>query len=37
MKAETRNLIGGRLVESESRATFPNLNPAQVIGLPVQR
>jgi len=28
MNAETRNLIDGRLVESESRATFPNLNPA---------
>ena len=35
MNAETRNLIDGRLVESESRATFPNLNPAteEVLGV----
>ena len=34
MKAETRNLIDGRLVESQSGATFPNVNPAteEVIG-----
>ena len=34
MNAETRNLIDGRLVESERGATFPNVNPAteEVIG-----
>jgi aldehyde dehydrogenase (NAD+) len=34
MSPETRNLIDGRLVDSESGRTFPNVNPAteQVIG-----
>ena len=32
---ETRNLIDGKLVDSSSRATFPNVNPAteEVIGV----
>src|SRR5262245_2509106 len=34
LNPETRNLIDGRLVASESGATFPNVNPAteEVIG-----
>jgi aldehyde dehydrogenase (NAD+) len=34
MNAETRNLIDGRLVDSETGETFPNVNPAteEVIG-----
>lgn len=35
LDAETRNLIDGKLVDAESGATFPNVNPAteEVIGV----